>query len=515
MFRSFSIGKSENRKIGKIRKSDSLKTMAKKECTKRLSLKKLIKLLRDLFIIRENRTAFVDAQFGNDQTAELNSPARSYQTIQAAITAIGAADSIRNPPWQVLVAPGVYAGLITVPAGINLVGSGSSTILQQITVNGASQISNLQLAGPTLPLINVSFNGQDINGLIRLFNVNINIVTSLTGQPVIVFGIASGMNGEVELVDSSIIVDFGGVTSSDATNIVLQSNGVVARVIDTNFELMASYQPKTIFMQDTDNQLRIQGGSVSIVIGNKAPEQDVIIFDAHGGYIIVESHDVLAIEAIVGGAGGVSAAKDRKLAELNQLHTIQEVVPKDINQDVGNMIYANASNAGLIKISDTAVDFGGVPAFIRYLANVADQSSRVTLLNVKTFSTFVFPVSGFTRNISYFAVSELASITTNGGLNTNIINVNTTNVGGDFYPVQDNDYTVLVSDPPVASVGLADPTIASQSVIYKGKIVVVKNISTSTVQVVAQNDAIFDGTQTLLPGQFRQFQNDGIKWYVI
>jgi hypothetical protein len=487
--------------------------MAKKECTKRLSLKKLIKLLRDLFTIRETRTAFVDAQFGNDLTAELNSPAHPYQTIPAAITAIGAADSIRTPAWQVVIAPGVYAGLITVPQGINLVGSGSSTILQQVTVTGASQISNLQLAGPTLPLINVSFNGPDINGLIRFFNVNIDLVTALTGQPVIVFGIASGMNGEVELVDSSIAVDFGGVTSPDATNIVLQSNGVSVRVIDTDFEIMASYQPATILMQDTDNQLRIQGGSASIIIGNKAPEHDIIFFDAAGGYIIVESHTVLAIEAIV--AEPSVKTKDRKLAELNQLHTIQEVIAKDINQDVGNMIYANASKAGLIKISDTAVDFGGVPAFIRFLANVADQSSRVTLLNVKTFSTFVFPVSGFTRNISYFAISELASITTNGGLNTNIVNVNTATVGGDFYPVQDNDYTVLVSDPPVASVGLADPTIASQSVIYKGKIVVVKNISSSTVQVVAQNDAIFDGTQTLLPGQFRQFQNDGIKWYVI
>lgn len=503
------------------RNSHVFKTMpkheCKQECTKRLSLKKLIEILRGFFTIRENRTAFVDAQFGNDATAELTSPAHPFKTITAAINAIVVVDALRVPAWQVIIAPGIYPGSITVPIGINLVGSGKNTILENITINGASQISNLQLVGPTLPVIQVGFNSQEVNGLVRLSNLTVNLVTASTGQAAISFEILSGENGEVELVDSSITVDFEGVTSHDATNIALKANGPVTRIINTDFNISASFQPKTVVIQSTDNQIQVQGGSVSLIIAQSAPERDVIIFDAEGGYIIVESHDTLVIEAIVAGSGAAAKAKDRKLASAKQLNTIQEIVPRDVkpNVDTGNVIYANAAKVGLIKISDTSLDFSSVPLFTQVLANVADMSSRATLLNVKTFSTFVFPISGITRNISYFCQSEQANLVSSGGLYTNIVNVNTTNVGGDFYPVQDADFTVLTSDPAVASVGLADPTIASEQVIYKGKIVVVKNVSSSTVQVVAQNDAIFDGTQTLLPGQFRQFQNDGVKWYVI
>ena len=487
----------------------SLKPCPSRNVLKRLSLKKLIQRLRELFTIQESRTAFVDAEFGNDLTAKLNSPAHSFKTIQAAITAITIKDPIRIDPWQILISPGSYTNQIMIPSGINLIGSGNATILSQLAINGASEISNLLLIGPNLPVIDVSFNGVDVNGPVKLTNVNIDLVTSSTGQPVISLLQPSGIDGSVEFLNSKIQVDFTGVKSSEATNVVIFSNMVRVGIIDSIFNVAVSYEPSTILIRDTDNQLTVQGGSSMIRIEHRSPEKNVIFFDAPGGFLLIQGHSSVALETL-----GGQPQKDDKLAKLEGLNTIQALVPKGPNDTGGNVILANAAKAGLIKISDTIVDFSSVPRFTQVLANVVDRSARVSVFNVKTYFSRVFPVTGILSNISYLAVSEQANIVSNGGLYTNIITVNATNVGGDLYPVQDNDYTVLVTDPPV-NVGLADPTIASESVIFKGKIVVVKNISTTVMQVVAQNDTLFDGTQTLLPGKSRQFQNDGIKWYVI
>ena len=489
--------------------SNSSCTSESLQCQRRLSLRKLIRILRKIFTISENQTAFVDAEFGNDITGKLNRSARPFRTIQAAVNAIVAEDSVRALAWQVIIAPGVYLGVTTVPFNINLVGSGNNTILDQLVISGDSQVSNLKIVGPNLPLLQVSFSGRDVNGPVRLFNLNLNITSALSGQPVIKFEQLEGINGSVDLIQSSVIVNLEGVTSSDATNIILNSNGLVTNITDVDFDVSVSFQPKTVLIQVPDNRTTIQGGKSQILINRRAPEQNVIWFNAIGGFIVVQSHEAVGLEAIIG-LGAAKTAKTAKTAKRE----IQYAPRAKLNADGGNVIFANAAQAGLIKISDVAIDFSSVPVFTKFLANVADQSSRVTILSAKTFSTFVFPVSGVVGNISYFAISEQANLVTSGGFYANIVIVNRELVGGDFYPVQDNDYTILVSDEPV-NVGLADPAIASESVIYKGKIVVVKNISSQSMHVVSQNNTIFDGDQTLAPGEYLSFQNNGTQWFVI
>ena len=491
-------------------KSLALK-MSSLHCTKHLSLRKLIKKLEGIFTIKETRTVFVDAEFGNNTTGQLNNPARPFKSISSAINSIIIKDNIRNPAWQVLIAPGTYQEIPTVPNGINLVGSGTNTVLSQLIVNGASEISNLQLVGPNLPIINVNFTGSDINGLIRFSDITIDVVTrevNVHGKQVLInLDQSSGVNGAVEFVNLLVTANMESVTSSEAINIGVLSNSVVSTFINPQFDIKVSFEPKTSLIQNTDNRVTILGGSSNILINRQAPQQNVIIFDVPGGFVIVQNHTTSVLEAII--------SEIVKGVEKGTKLKFPYVIQRQLNE-TGNVIYANATNSGLIKISDTSLDFGSVPTFTRVLAHVEDMTSRVSLLNVKTFSTFVFPITGVTQNISYLAVSEQANIVANGGLYANIVTVNKDTVGGrDLYPAQDDDFTILVTDDPV-NVGLADPAIASQSVIYKGKIINVKNISSENIQVIGQNPGvIFDGDQTLAPLEFRKFQNDGVKWYVV
>lgn len=477
---------------------------SKNDCNDRHCKINIRDIRRKLGTFEVNQTVYVDAEYGNDLAGELNSSIRPFRTIQAAINTIPSQNTI---PWSVVIRPGKYDETVNVPVFVNLIGSGNNTIISRLIVTGASQISNLNVVGSQLPLIEVAYSGEDVNGQVVFNQVGINVsqATSALENIVVSLRQPSGINGEVLFMDSSIEANFTGLVNPNGKIILVNADGLVANFVDTNLSLTMSFQPTATFIRNSSANVNVQDGYSHLIVIQSSPLKNIVFFDSVTGFTEVTGHTSLALIEIMG-------APDT----TQNLNTIVKVFPSP-NQanDDGIVIYAQASLAGLFKAYDVVVDFSSVPIFIRSLGNVVDQSSRVTLLNVKTPLSRAFPVTGIVQNISYVVLSEQANIVANGGLYTNIVEVNEDLVGGPLYPVQDSDYTILVSDP-VVKIGLPDPVIASESVIYKGKIIVVKNISTTDVHIEGQNpDTIYDGNQTIPPKIAIQFQNNGVFWYVI
>ena len=503
-----------------------------------------------------NKSAFVDAKFGNDERGRLEDSSRPFKTIDKALCAISSHSKNANS-WQVLVSPGIYPETVTIPKGINVKGSGpKETIISKLKIYGESTVSGLSIVPLELPAIEVVLSSEDTstssttgegvhagvigeNGIVEINNCWLDVVdlplpiepsaTQSVGDLVVIKATQkSGINGQVIINGCSISANLSKIMSA-TSNQLFQATGIIMQINGSNLLLTANSNTAVSLVKGIASRINIFGGSTNITISDNAPTKNVLFFDAgDSSFITIRCHNSYILEAILGAsqlssfigqkiAGGLGAMKPISglAAHTDSTgsagSTDSDISAIDDSPATGFVIYLNAESLSTISVNDSIIDFQSVQALTAVLSNVVDDGSNITILDLKTQFGFVPRIMGKVKRTEYFAISSQGNLVSSGGLYTNIVNVNNNSVGGaGEYYVQDNNNTIIVDDP-VVTIILENPVVVSKEVIYKGKVAIIFNASKSNVEVTG---LLFGCDKEIIqPGHSILFQNNGIIWY--
>jgi hypothetical protein len=432
-------------------------------------------------IVELDRTVFVDPQFGSNSRGQLNTPNCPFRSINAAIAAIPKKLTLATQ-WSVQIRPGNFAEDVNVPLFVNLTGSGQNlTIIRSIKLVGTSSISNLTVAGNTLPLISTQIdNSEPAQNQASFLNVNILAkgIVNTRGLPVISIK-GSGLNNSVTFTNVNIDADVLPSNPSGSSQILFETNALLT-LKNTQIFYLTQYSASTSMFNINDGaKVTIEGGNFELRV-SEGPAEEVNVFNVNGGALLVNGNGSTVI-------------------------ILQIAKPY-----LADVSYIKSNSASSIFVSNSSALLDGIPNEFLNLVHNLNQFSQIQLLSLTTPATDPAPrIKGFKESVKYSVQPADGSFVGNGGLYTNIVTVDES---ADGYFVQENDYTVLSNG---SNVHIFDPTLANEQVIDKGKIVVIKNIGPSSIIVDSQDDTIFDGTLTLNASQSVTLQNNGKLWYVI
>jgi hypothetical protein len=452
---------------------------------------------------------------------------KPFQTITTAINTI----QIRSPErtrlssWNVVIRPGNYKENVTVQNWINLAGTLQGTrIFGTVTVVGNSSIMDLSIESNTTPVVDARIPSGIDDATVSLDNVAIDVSgANLPHSRIVVVTQSDALNSRVSIDDSTISADFSSVESG--TNTLVQPNDTEICIVDTDLSVRSASNSEVIVFDSNASGGLISGGSSNIMIGPNVPSQPITFFQSASGLIDIIGHTSLIIEAIVlqsdDGVENITTDRERisrnvEEAKKNARNTVHRVAntpernPQASNQRP-DVTYLKATNVGFLWAASNILDLQSVFPLNRVLANVIGPGAQVTALDIATRFTFVPQIKGNVENIQYFALSEGGNLVSSGGLYTNIVTINANLFPNGYFP-QDNDYTILVEDP-VTQVMLEDPSVVSQEVLFKGKIVVITNLSSTDNVTVTGGPIRPNGNVTIEPLRTVTFQNDGRFWY--
>lgn len=179
----------------------------------------------------------------------------------------------------------------------------------------------------------------------------------------------------------------------------------------------------------------------------------------------------------------------------------------------GDVIFARAGPGSTVRSSGAVIDFATVPLGSAVLASAEALGSSATVAGARMRFGFVPPVRG---NVTYVAFSEQGNVTAGGGLYTGVRTLQSDQAGARHY-VADADGTVLLGGTAPPTLLLEDPAAVNRQVLYRGKVIIVKNVSAAAPADI-EGTTLFDapgGVLTLAPGEAVTLQNDGALWYVV
>lgn len=437
--------------------------------------------------VNVKRTVFVDAEFGSDDRGQLNSANCPFQTINGAIQALAPRNLTVSTQWNLQISPGNYLEAVKVPVFINLTGAGQNlTFVHSLEFTGTSLVSNLTVQGPVLPLIATQLDSDDPDrNQVGFQNVDIIAadIAETHGSPVIAIR-GSGLNNNVTFTHSRINAN---VSPSNTSAQILFGITAIATLVNVDLFYITQFSASTaVFDLSTDARATIEGGNFELRVA-EGPAEEVNFFQINGGALVLNG---------------------------NQSTIIILQIAHPYLADVS---YIKSDGASNIRVSNSSAVLDGIPNDFLNLVYNLNQYATIQLLSLTTPLTDPTPrLKGSTAAVTYSVLPADGSFVGNGGLYTNIINVEgvtgVTGVTGQYF-LQENDYTVLSNG---SDVHIFDPALATAQVIDKGKIVVIKNISAETSIVVdSQNNTIFDGAILLSYLQSVTLQNNGTHWYVI
>lgn len=427
-----------------------------------------------------NRTAFVDIKYGS-RRGQLNDQNRPFNSINAAIAAIKLIPrSIKNQ-WLIKVNAGHYDEIVVVPRFINITGAGMNvTSVAGLHIRGTSNVTNLAISNNILPLIRTDLTSSDpLDNIVHIDQIKITAtaVADTKGNPFIE---TRGEGANAMTILKTAIVDAVVLRSNPSTS--SQSLFVVGAplVLDSTIcTFSANYASEANFFEVNSN-LTIAGGANRFII-NDGPAQQINMFKVNNGEITVQ---------------GNSSTISVLLLE---------------NPYKSEVSFIKIHNGQLVNITNSTAHLDGVSQQSLNLVHSLSSSVEVSLLGLTTPNISMPRLKGFKERIKYFGISGDGDMVSNGGLYTNITNVEPAgNTGGYF--VQENDHTIISNG---VNIHLFDPALANTVVLDTGKIVIIRNTSPTSIMVDAQNNAIFDGTQTVQQGRSLTLQNNGVKWYRI
>lgn len=430
--------------------------------------------------INSNRTVYVNARSGTSQ-GRLGNPSCPFRTITQAIDAIKNISRTVESQWLVIIGPGVFDENVQVPYFINLEGAGKDlTLIKGLSVEGSSTITKLGIVNNTLPLLRTELNSEEPDkNKVSLTDIKIladNISNTQNG--VVISTNGDGLNNIVEISNSTIsaIVNRSNPALSNQVLFDINAPIILTNVIES---FVVDYKaPASQF--NLKNSLTINGGQIEFVV-TEGPAAEMNMFNLDSG--------------------------NANLSLCNNLSRINVLVLREAYKADVSFIKANSGVSAIVSNSTAELD--GVSRDFFNLVNNQSNETDIEIISLSTPRVSFPRIKGNKQNIKYVGLSGNGDIVASGGLYSNIIQVDSETYP-DFYPIQENDQTILSNG---ATVGLFDPSLADDAVTDKGKFVIIKNIGTTAINIVSDNNTIYDGDQILQPGQSITFQNDAVKWY--
>jgi hypothetical protein len=375
----------------------------------------------------------------------------------------------------------VYNEIVIVPAFINLKGSGfNTTFIKGLKITGSSTVSGLTISGTSVPLLSTVLNSEqpDENKVVlEQIRVLADGILDTINQPVVSIA-GHGLNNAVTLVESSLNMAVAKTNPVTSKQVLF---GITATLQASNVLVNATMNfnaPGSMFLVD-DGQLAIEGGQFTFNI-SEGPAEEMNLFEVLGGNL-------------------------RVLSNVSSM--LAFIIAEPYKADVS---YLKSDRASTVTITNATANLDGISVDFLNLVNNLNQSANINILQLATPFISAPRIKGFREGISYVISSGNGDLVANGGLYANIVTAMAEDhVEGYF--LQEDDYTVLSE----VAVFLFDPKLASLQVTDKGKIINVKNINTTPIEVTGQDDCIYGGSFVLGPSESSTLQNDGTLWYRI
>jgi len=430
--------------------------------------------------IKNNKTVYVDIKYGHE-IGKINNPKCPFMSINGAINAIRKTVRTNNTQWLIKVNPGFYNELVKVPTFVNIEGSGIGvTSINFIDIEGSSNISNLSIVNNILPLIKTKLDNEDpLENNIRFDNIKVSAegISDTKNNPVISIN-GNGLNNNVSFENSEIIADVLRTNPATSNQILFDINAGL-QLLNVIIDFQVDFKAITSCF-NIKNGTIINGGDfrLSVIDG---PEQEVNLYQ-----VATTGLDLL-----------------NNTSHIN-VHIISNPYKADLS-------YIKSDGASTITILNSTAYLDGVSRDFCNLVENLNANSNIDILSLTIPRISAPRLKGFRDGIKYTVISGNGDVVASGGLYANTINVNAT-THHDGYFLQEDDFTVF-SD--AVNVHVFDPALANRVVTNKGKIIIIRNIGTSPIIVDSQDNSIFDGNQTLQPGQSVMLQNDAILWYKV
>ncbi|ATE82123.1 hypothetical protein psal_cds_140 [Pandoravirus salinus] len=493
--------------------------------------------------VRVAQTAFVDAVMSRgDACGRLYDPARPYRTVKGAIDAIRglsplatavaadlAAPSLAVVPWTVRAAPGVYAEDIVLPPGIGLVGAGRACtiVVGSVVAEGSGRLEALSVRSPSLPAVAVVLTGTHDESVLASVSIEALAGVRARGSRAVVdIGPASAQSqGRAVISDVAIVADLTGIGPGHSA--VVLARGV--RTVIERVAIQTTLSPSVglaAIAADVGAHIDLLGGSVNVAVGPSAPQETIAILSADTDAAVYQTGDTTAyvLEAILSDGASASPPPSHccRPSTVVGARAIPPKIMADNDDDAtspvneaarGDVVFACAGPGSTVHSSGAVIDFATVPLGSRVLATAEAIGSSATVAGARMRFGFVPPVRG---NVTYVAFSEQGNVTASGGLYTSVRALDSDQAGARHY-LADADGTVLLGGTAPPALLLEDPAAVDRQVLYRGKVIVVKNVSAAATAEI-EGTTLFDapgGVLVLAPGEAMTLQNDGALWYII
>lgn len=432
--------------------------------------------------IQSNRTVYVNMNSGTTR-GRLGNPACPFRSINQAINAVRNISRTVETQWLILISPGFYNENVQVSFFINLEGAGRDlTTIRSLSIDGTCMISKLAVVNNTLPLVRTQLSHRDADqNRVDISDVKImaEAIADTQNNPVISTN-GDGLNNIVQISNSIISAKVNRSNPATSNQVLFDVNAPI--ILNNVTESFYVDYKATASQFNLNDSLTIKGGEIELVI-TEGPASEVNVFRL--------------------ASGGSS------LSLYNNISRIIVLILRESYKAEVSFIKAHAGVFAIVSNSTSELD-----AVSRDYLNLVDNLSVETdieILGLTTPRISIPRLKGNIRNIKYTGISGDGDVIASGGLSANIIKVTQAD-NPELYILQPNDQTVI-SDG--ANVGLFDPVLAFNAVTDKGKFVTVKNIGTTPITITSDNNKIYDGDQTLQPGQSMTLQHDSMLWYRI
>jgi hypothetical protein len=479
--------------------------------------------------VLENRTAFVDLRYGSDEVgaSRLDDPARPFRSITAAVAAVEAAIAAAGPgatppAWAIRVSPGDYVEDVSLPDGVALSGSGTaSTFVSSVRISGNNELSALALKPRTLPALSGVFASADTNGVAKVTDVGILIPEGAAlrsdgdaeqVRALIELTQTEGINAEVFF--DSVWADASLVSLGAGYNALAHVSGMRATFVDFGAWVRSPPEAETVGFLASGATAIVHGGATHISVGPRFPVRDIAVFAAEaGGSVSAQGHVAEVLLTVL--QAEAAAERGAKAGAGGDPYPYDDSDPSAAPPAV-SIAYARAGGASDVTATGSTILFQTVPLGVGLSALVEDASSTVSLLDVSSPGAF-FPAvqADSAESVRYRATSGGGNVVASGGLYTNVVRVDGGEQGGERF-VQDDDSLILVAGEPLR-VLLPDPAEVSPQVIYRGKIVSVKNVTPDAATATVEGK-IFDapsGVVEVGAGGVVTLQAGEAEWYVL
>lgn len=421
-------------------------------------------------------TAYVDAEVGSDFSGKLRSPCYPFATFTKAINKIQETKSV-NEQWVIHTRPGVYNETVVLPGNISIIGTGPSTVIRKLVINGESSVYNLKIQPVNQGAIFID--AGEMNP-VNLNNIIINHEwSSLTDTTNALF--IEVLSGWTILSNSN----FAAILSGNLTTEDVYFVGVFGGELNAVYSMI-------------DVEVKSSAKNISL-------------------YKAVSPHDLESHAANLKINSGFSKLQTREPADhayfiyTDNVNT--EVFATRMNFNSKNPLNSaivSAEASVTVKITSASLNFKTPPSnfFLVVGINVDGIGAPdVRITNCNFVNTFPPPVSGDFEKIS------LSGLATSNLISDNLITGGTLvgfKIIEDDYIVSHNDNILLVTVEEV-TVTLPDPQELSFGSFSAGRRLTIKNSSGGYIYV-SFNTPI--GSRVIYSTDTMHLFTSETQWYV-